>query len=107
MSPAAASFLEAQNAMLLDKLVAAEARAGEAEGRRYDRFRGRLMFPIHDARGRTVGFGGRIMGDGEPKYLNSPEGPVFHKGRLLYNLHRAAPAARKAGRLLVAYATLL
>ena len=75
--------------------------AGEAEGRRYDRFRGRLMFPIHDPRGRPVGFGGRILGDGEPKYLNSPEGAVFHKGRLLYNFHRAAPAARKAGRLLV------
>ncbi|WP_199554729.1 DNA primase [Sandaracinobacteroides hominis] len=74
---------------------------GEADDRRYDRFRGRLMFPIHDARGRPVGFGGRILGAGEPKYLNSPEGPVFHKGRLLYNLHRAAPAARKAGRLLV------
>jgi DNA primase len=75
--------------------------AGEAEGRRYDRFRGRLMFPIHDPRGRPVGFGGRALGDVEPKYLNSPEGPVFHKGRLLYNYHRAAPAARKAGRLLV------
>ncbi|TPE58723.1 DNA primase [Sandaracinobacter neustonicus] len=75
--------------------------AGESEGRRYDRFRGRLMFPIHDARGRPVGFGGRILGDGEPKYLNSPEGPVFHKGKLLYNYHRAAPAARKSGRLLV------
>jgi DNA primase len=75
--------------------------AGEAEGRRFDRFRGRLMFPIHDSRGRPVGFGGRALGDAEPKYLNSPEGPVFHKGRLLYNYHRAAPAARKAGRLLV------
>ncbi len=75
--------------------------AGEADGRRYDRFRGRLMFPIHDPRGRPVGFGGRILGNGEPKYLNSPEGPVFHKGRLLYNFHRAAPAARKTGRLLV------
>jgi DNA primase len=75
--------------------------SGEAEGRRYDRFRGRLMFPIHDSRGRPVGFGGRALGDVEPKYLNSPEGPVFHKGRLLYNYHRAAPAARKAGRLLV------
>jgi DNA primase len=75
--------------------------AGESEGRRYDRFRGRLMFPIHDPRGKPVGFGGRILGDGEPKYLNSPEGPVFHKGRLLYNFHRAAPAARKSGRLLV------
>ena len=75
--------------------------AGESEGRRYDRFRGRLMFPIHDPRGRPVGFGGRILGNGEPKYLNSPEGPLFHKGRLLYNYHRAAPAARKSGRLLV------
>ncbi len=75
--------------------------AGESEGRRYDRFRGRLMFPIHDRRGRVVGFGGRTLGDVEPKYLNSAEGPVFHKGRLLYNLHRAAPAARKSGRLLV------
>jgi DNA primase len=75
--------------------------AGEAEGRRFDRFRGRLMFPIHDPRGRPVGFGGRALGDVEPKYLNSPEGPVFHKGRLLYNYHRAAPVARKAGRLLV------
>jgi DNA primase len=74
---------------------------GEAEGRRFDRFRGRLMFPIHDSRGRPVGFGGRALGDVEPKYLNSPEGPVFHKGQLLYNYHRAAPAARKAGRLLV------
>lgn len=75
--------------------------AGESEQRRYDRFRGRLMFPIHDSRGRPVGFGGRALGDVEPKYLNSPEGPVFHKGRLLYNYHRAAPAARKARRLLV------
>lgn len=75
--------------------------AGEAAQRRYDRFRGRLMFPIHDPRGRPVGFGGRALGDVEPKYLNSPEGPVFHKGGLLYNYHRAAPAARKAGRLLV------
>jgi DNA primase len=75
--------------------------AGESEGRRYDRFRGRLMFPIHDPRGRPVGFGGRILGDGEPKYLNSPESPVFHKGRLLYNFHRAATAARRSARLLI------
>ena len=67
----------------------------------YDRFRGRLMFPIHDMRGRTVGFGGRILGQGEPKYLNSPDGPLFDKGRLLYNLNRAAPPARKSGRLVI------
>lgn len=74
---------------------------GETEERRYDRFRGRLIFPIHDARGRPVGFGGRALGDAQPKYLNSADGPLFHKGRLLYNQHRAAPVARRSGRLLV------
>ena len=67
----------------------------------YDRFRGRLMIPIRDPRGRTVAFGGRIIGDGEPKYLNSPETPLFDKGRMLFNLDKAAPASRKAGRLIV------
>uniref|UniRef100_UPI0035CB9DD0 DNA primase n=1 Tax=uncultured Sphingomonas sp. TaxID=158754 RepID=UPI0035CB9DD0 len=67
----------------------------------YDRFRGRLMIPIRDPRGRTVAFGGRIIGDGEPKYLNSPETPLFDKGRTLYNLDKAAPATRKTGRVLV------
>ena len=60
------------------------------------RFRGRLMFPIADVRGRVVGFGGRIIGDGEPKYLNSPETPVFHKGTLLYGLDRARGPIRTA-----------
>ncbi len=55
----------------------------------YDRFRGRVIFPIEDYRGRVVGFGGRIIGDGEPKYLNSPETPLFHKGSELYGMHRA------------------
>ncbi|MBB5986328.1 DNA primase [Sphingobium lignivorans] len=67
----------------------------------YDRFRGRLMIPIRDQRGRVIAFGGRILGPGEPKYLNSPETPLFDKGRTLYNLDKAAPAARKAGRLIV------
>ena len=58
------------------------------------RFRGRLIFPIADVRGRVVGFGGRILGEGEPKYLNSPETPVFHKGTLLYALDRARTAIR-------------
>lgn len=66
----------------------------------YDRFRGRLMIPIRDARGRVIAFGGRIIGDGEPKYLNSPDTPLFDKGRTLYNLDRALPAARKAGRVI-------
>ena len=74
----------------------------EAEGRApYDRFRDRLVFPIHDARARVIGFGGRTLSDGTPKYLNSPETPLFDKGRTLFNLHRAAPAARTAGRMLV------
>ncbi len=67
----------------------------------YDRFRGRLMIPIRDPRGRVIAFGGRILGAGEPKYLNSPDTPLFDKGRTLYNLDRAAPVARKAGRLIV------
>jgi DNA primase len=62
----------------------------------YDRFRGRLMIPIKDARGRVIAFGGRILGTGEPKYLNSPDTPLFDKGRTLYNLDRAAPASRKS-----------
>lgn len=61
------------------------------------RFRGRLLFPIHDLRGRTVGFGGRVLGAGEPKYLNSPETAIFHKGEQLYHLHLAKNAIRKAG----------
>jgi len=60
------------------------------------RFWGRLLFPIHDLRARVVGFGGRVLGEGEPKYLNSPESAVFHKGRLLYNLHLAKQAIRQA-----------
>src|SRR3546814_9767758 len=67
----------------------------------YDRFRGRLMFPIRDTRGRVIAFGGRILGDGEPKYLNSPDTPLFDKGRTLFNLDRAGPAGRNSGRLIV------
>ncbi|HVH49212.1 MAG TPA: DNA primase [Sphingomicrobium sp.] len=70
-------------------------------GAAYDRFRGRLMIPIRDARGRVIGFGGRIMGQGEPKYLNSPDTPLFDKGRTLYNLDLAGPASRQAKRLIV------
>jgi DNA primase len=73
----------------------------QVEGKEpYDRFRGRLMIPIRDARGRTIAFGGRIIGEGEPKYLNSPETPLFDKGRTLYNLDRAQAAARKSGRII-------
>lgn len=67
----------------------------------YDRFRQRVMFPIHDYRGRLIGFGGRVVGKGEPKYLNSPETPLFHKGRELYGLYRARDALRRERRALV------
>jgi DNA primase len=74
----------------------------QVEGKEpYDRFRGRLTIPIRDPRGRVIAFGGRVIGEGEPKYLNSPDTPLFDKGRTLFNLDRALPAARKAGRLLV------
>jgi DNA primase len=71
------------------------------DGRLYDRFRDRIMFPIRDRRGRTVGFGGRVLGDEKPKYMNSPESPVFHKGRELYGLFEARKASQKLERLLV------
>ncbi len=70
-------------------------------GAPYDRFRGRVMFPITDARGRAIAFGGRVMGEGEPKYLNSPETPLFHKGRVLYGLATAREGARATGRIVV------
>ena len=71
------------------------------EGKTYDRFRERIMFPIRDLRGRTIAFGGRIIGDGKPKYLNSPETPVFHKGRELYGLYEARRRNTKLIRVLV------
>ena len=73
----------------------------EGERDSYDRFRGRLMLPIRDIRGRVIAFGGRILGDGEPKYLNSPDTPLFDKGRTLYNIDKASPASRQTGRVIV------
>jgi DNA primase len=81
------------------------ARAGLAvkkdSGGYYDRFRDRIMFPIEDHRGRIVAFGGRVIDKGEPKYLNSPETPLFHKGRELYGLFHARDAIRRENRVLV------
>jgi DNA primase len=71
------------------------------EGKRYDRFRDRVMFPIFSARGAVIGFGGRVLGEGEPKYLNSPETPLFEKGRELYGLTQAHEAIRAADRVIV------
>jgi len=71
------------------------------QGRQYDRFRDRIMFPIRDPRGRVIGFGGRVLGAGEPKYLNSPETPVFHKGQALYGLYEARQTRGRPERILV------
>lgn len=71
------------------------------KGNRYDRFRGRIMFPIRDRRGRVIGFGGRVTGDGTPKYLNSPETPIFHKGKELYGLYDVMQAYREPPQVLV------
>ena len=75
--------------------------AAGAEAKRYDRFRGRLMFPIRNVKGECIGFGGRVFGDEKPKYLNSPETPVFSKGRELYGLFEARTALREHGYALV------
>nr|VFK35063.1 MAG: DNA primase [Candidatus Kentron sp. MB]VFK77141.1 MAG: DNA primase [Candidatus Kentron sp. MB] len=81
------------------------SRAGLITGKEgknpYDRFRDRIMFPIRDGRGRIIGFGGRVLGEETPKYLNTPETPVFHKGRELYGLYQARQASRELSRLLV------
>ncbi|MFW3613760.1 DNA primase [Billgrantia antri] len=73
----------------------------EDSGRTYDRFRDRVMFPIRDVRGRTIAFGGRVLGDAKPKYLNSPETPVFHKGRELYGLFEARQANPRLERVII------
>ncbi len=97
LDAALAGFLAGKRADLLAEagLVIAE------DGKRYDRFRDRIMFPILDLKGRIVGFGGRILDQGEPKYLNSPETPLFQKGQLLYNLYSARRAIRQAGKVIV------
>ncbi|MBK1723421.1 DNA primase [Thiocystis violacea] len=103
-------FAPGRNDFLLKRLgasAAAQAQLltcgliGEQDGRRYDRFRERVIFPIRDRRGRVIGLGGRLLGDGKPKYLNSPETPIFHKGRELYGLFEAQRANRKISAVVV------
>ncbi|MBA4091865.1 DNA primase [Sphingobium sp. 3R8] len=85
--------------LLIDPEALEQGNAKKRES--YDRFRGRLMLPIRDIRGRVIAFGGRILGAGEPKYLNSPDTPLFDKGRTLYNIDRASPASRQTERVIV------
>jgi DNA primase len=102
-APKGKAFLEGMEQLGISQDVLLEA--GLAVRREDEsvrpRFWGRLLFPIHDLRGRVVGFGGRVLGDGEPKYLNSPDSRIFHKGQLLYNLHHARPAIRRAEKAIV------
>src|SRR5437870_892679 len=102
-APKGKAFLEAMKGLGVheDVLLEAGLLVRREDGTLPSRFHGRLLFPIHDSRARVVGFGGRILGDGEPKYLNSPETPIFHKGKLLYNLHVAKHAMRRAERAIV------
>jgi DNA primase len=83
------------------RLVRAGLLAEKDGGRAYDRLRERIVFPIHDRRGRVVGFGGRVLDDSSPKYLNSPETPVFHKGQELYGLYQARRSNARLEHLLV------
>jgi DNA primase len=85
----------------LGLIIERDTRGGERAAGFYDRFRDRLMFPIRDSRGRVIGFGGRIIDQGEPKYLNSPETPLFHKGRELYGLYEARQARADFRRLMI------
>ncbi len=97
----ASVFPDYQDPLLAESgLVIVNQEDGEEE-KRYDRFRDRVMFPIRNVKGECIGFGGRVLGEGTPKYLNSPETPVFSKGRELYGLFEARNALRDAGYVLV------
>ena len=98
-APRTAEFVAAMKQLGIAEGVLVEAGLAikREDGTITPRFRARLLFPIHDLRGRVVGFGGRILGSGEPKYLNSPETPIFRKGEQLYHMHLAKHAIRKAG----------
>ena len=97
-----AVFADYATADLSDTGLVIDSEPGEGgRSRRYDRFRDRVMFPILDARGNVIGFGGRVIGKGEPKYLNSPETPLFEKGRELYGLYQARRAIRDANQVIV------
>lgn len=85
----------------IERLLAVGLIIRKDDSNHYDRFRARIMFPIRDSRGRCIGFGGRVLGQDEPKYLNSPETVLFHKGRELYGLYEARQAVRQIERLVV------
>src|SRR5262249_33580200 len=94
--------LGAQGVSVQDMIEVGLLVAGEDIPVPYDRFRDRIIFPIHDQRGRIIAFGGRTLDpDGQPKYLNSPETPLFHKGSTVFNFHRARQPAHEDGSVVV------
>jgi DNA primase len=95
-SPLKLVFADYQN-----EALAAAGLVIDGEHSRYDRFRDRIMFPIRNIKGQIIGFGGRVLGEGEPKYLNSPETPLFHKGSEIYGLFEARGAIKTVGRVIV------
>ncbi len=101
----ASVFPDYNDPLLVESGLVITGEAGEenaqGEAKRYDRFRDRVMFPIRNVKGECIGFGGRVLGDDKPKYLNSPETPVFSKGRELYGLFEARTALREHGYALV------
>ncbi|WP_221565632.1 DNA primase [Alkalihalobacillus sp. TS-13] len=95
------SFLQKRNYSLPMMQEAGLVGKREFDGKFFDRFRDRIMFPIWDTQGKNIAFGGRILGDGEPKYLNSPETKIFNKGKILYGYHLARPAMRKEDKVIL------
>jgi len=96
-----AKYLQEQGVNLEDARTLGLIR-GSKQGRNdYDLFRGRLMFPIYDLSGRPVAFGGRVLDDSKPKYINSPESPIYHKGRVLFGLYQARQAMRQSGEVIL------
>lgn len=93
--------LEAQGCQADDARTLGLIRPGKQNRGDYDLFRGRLMFPIYDLSGRVVAFGGRVLDDGKPKYINSPESPIYHKGRVLFGLYQARQAMRKCDEVIL------
>ena len=102
-APKGDEFLKAMETLGIgaDILLEAGLTVKRDDGSVRPRFWNRLLFPIHDLRGRVIAFGGRILGDGEPKYLNSSDNPIFHKGQVLYHMQNAKHAIRKADRAVV------
>lgn len=96
-----AGYLQRQGVNAEDARTLGLIRPGKQERGDYDLFRGRLIFPIFDLSGRVVAFGGRVLDDSKPKYINSPESPIYHKGRVLFGLYQARQAMRQAGEVLL------